>query len=117
MDIAIDAASSTPPFEQLRELLIAQIVNGELAAGTKLPPVRALATELGLAANTVARSYKELEAAGFVQTLGRNGTVVSSRLDDAAQQLRALELTREYVAAMTAIGVPKAELRKYVDQI
>jgi GntR family transcriptional regulator len=115
--VAIDAAAATPPFEQLREALIAQIVSGELSAGTKLPPVRAFATEIGLAANTVARSYKELEAAGFVQTLGRNGTVVASRLDDASLQLRALELTREYVAAMTALGVPQAELGGYVDRV
>lgn len=117
LTVMIDSTADAPPFEQLREALIAQIVSGELAAGTKLPPVRALATELGLAANTVARSYKELEAAGFVQTLGRNGTVVSSRLDDAAQQLRALELTRAYVAEMAAIGVPQAELGGYVERI
>ena len=117
MNITIDTAAATAPFEQLRESLIAQIVCGELAAGTKLPSVRALAAQLGLAANTVARSYKELEAAGFVQTLGRNGTVVSSRLDDAGQQLRALELTRDYVTAMAAIGVPKADLPSYVERI
>lgn len=117
MNLTIDTAAATPPFEQLRDGLIEQIVSGELAAGTKLPPVRALATQLGLAANTVARSYKELEAAGFVQTLGRNGTVVASRLDDAGQQLRALELTRDYVAAMAAIGVPREELRGYVERI
>ena len=57
-DIEIAHQSAVPPFEQLREALIERIVSGELAPGSKLPSVRALATELGLAANTVARSYK-----------------------------------------------------------
>lgn len=115
IDLTIDHTGSTPPYAQLREALITKIVEGSLAAGTKLPPVRALATHLGLAANTVARSYKELEAQGFVQTLGRNGTLVAPRLDDASRQLRARELTSEYIAAMRAIGVSKPELQSYLE--
>lgn len=115
-DIKIDPNSAVPPFEQLREAVIARIASGDLAPGSKLPPVRSLATELGLAANTVARSYKELEAAGFVQTQGRNGTIVAPSLDDADRHRRALELTREYLAAMKAIGVSKGELNEYLDR-
>ena len=105
IDIKIDPQSAVPPFEQLREAVIARIASGELAPGSKLPPVRSLAAELGLAANTVARSYKELEAAGFVQTQGRNGTIVAPSLDDADRHRRALQLTSEYLMTMTAIGV------------
>ena len=50
---------------------------GRLASGTKLPTIRGLADELGLAVNTVARAYRELEAAGLVLTRRRLGTVVS----------------------------------------
>lgn len=115
-DIKIDPNSAVPPFEQLREAVIARIASGDLAPGSKLPPVRSLAAELGLAANTVARSYKELEAAGFVQTQGRNGTIVAPSLDDADRHRRALELTREYLAAMKAIGVSKGDLNGYLDR-
>ena len=116
-EIEIDPGSAVPPFEQLREALISRIAEGSLAPGTKLPPVRALAAELGLAANTVARSYKELEAAGFVQTQGRNGTIVAPTLGDAERHQKALQLTREYVAAMSAIGVPRAEAREYLGRV
>lgn len=112
----IDHASAVPPFEQLREALIERIGSGELAPGRKLPPVRALAAELGLAPNTVARSYKELEAAGFVETRGRGGTIVSPKLDDAARHRRALELSRDYLAGMTALGVPRERLGDYLDR-
>jgi DNA-binding transcriptional regulator YhcF (GntR family) len=116
IDMKIDSASATPPFEQLREALISQIIEGKLAPGTKLPAVRALATQLGLAANTVARSYKELEAAGFVQTHGRGGTTVASQLGGADQHRRALDLTRDYLMAMQAIGVPRSEVQSYLDR-
>lgn len=115
--ITIDHAGATPPYEQLRDELISRIVSGELDPGTKLPSVRALATELGLAANTVARSYKELEAAGFVQTQGRNGTLVAPRLGDAEQHRRGLEVTSRYVAAMSALGFEREELDGFLRRV
>lgn len=79
MDVApLTADSSQPPFEQLRVQLASRVASGELMAGTKLPTVRALATQLGVAVNTVARSYKELEADGVVVTEGRRGTFVAA---------------------------------------
>ncbi len=92
MDLSVDATSSVPPFEQVRTQVIAQIDAGELVAGTRLPPVRALATELGLAANTVARAYKELEEAGYVETRGRAGTFVKGA--DAASARAAVRRAR-----------------------
>lgn len=72
-------ASSVALFEQLRLQVIHLADNGALPPGTRLPAVRALAAELDIAPHTVARAYKELEAAGVVATRGRNGTVVSAR--------------------------------------
>ncbi|WP_424189404.1 GntR family transcriptional regulator [Actinokineospora sp. G85] len=80
--IPIDPGSPVPPYEQLRAGLAARVTAGELAVGTKLPTVRALAAELGLAANTVARAYRELEAAGLLETRGRAGTFVGAGSDD-----------------------------------
>lgn len=78
VDLRIDPASAVPPFEQLRTQVARQAADGTLPAGTRLPTVRQLATDLGLAANTVARAYKELEADGVVETQGRRGTFVRS---------------------------------------
>jgi DNA-binding transcriptional regulator YhcF (GntR family) len=84
--LTISPKSAVPPFEQLRVQLIEQVQSGELAAGRRLPTVRRLAEELGIAPNTVARAYRELEADGFIETRGRNGTVVSPQGDVSAQQ-------------------------------
>ena len=54
------------------------MAQGDLAPGTRLPTVRQLAADLGLAANTVARAYRELEADGVIATYGRKGTFVRS---------------------------------------
>jgi DNA-binding transcriptional regulator YhcF (GntR family) len=75
----LEQDSGTAPYEQVRVQLAARIGDGRLPAGSRLPTVRALAGELGLAVNTVARAYKELEADGLVVTEGRRGTRVTGR--------------------------------------
>lgn len=85
MIISVDPAASQPPYEQVKQQLEQLIRSGELAQGTRLPTVRRLAEEVGLAVNTVARAYKELEADRLVETRGRNGTFVlaaRSQVDD-----------------------------------
>jgi DNA-binding transcriptional regulator YhcF (GntR family) len=93
--------SSVPLFEQLRLNIIEQADAGKLAPGTRLPAVRSLAVALGVAPHTVARAYKELEAAGVVATRGRNGTVVCAR-DEAWTSLS--EAAAQYAAVAKAQG-------------
>lgn len=103
--LTIDPHAAHPPFEQLRRQLIEQIVNHELPAGTKLPPVRRLAADLALAPNTVARAYRELEAEGYLVTRGRNGTIVApNAVPDDEVQRRATELADAYVTGMRDLG-------------
>jgi DNA-binding transcriptional regulator YhcF (GntR family) len=83
---AIDAGSVTPPFEQLRRLVIEQLGAGDLAPGDRLPTVRGLAEELGLAAATVARAYRELEQDGVIETRGRKGSFISAVGDPTHKQ-------------------------------
>lgn len=78
MIIAVDPTSTVPPYEQVRAAIAEAVASRELAAGARLPTVRELAGNLALAANTVARAYRELEAAGIVETLGRRGTFVAA---------------------------------------
>jgi DNA-binding transcriptional regulator YhcF (GntR family) len=104
MDIHVDHDSPTAPYEQVR-LRIAELATaGTLAAGTKLPPVRTLAAELGLAANTVARAYRELELAGLVETRGRLGTVITSRAAGTPAQARKAAIA--YAEKTRSLGVP-----------
>jgi DNA-binding transcriptional regulator YhcF (GntR family) len=76
--LILDPGSTVPPYEQLRSSVAGQVADGTLLAGTRLPTVRALAADLGLAVNTVAKAYRALEADGVIETRGRAGTFVAS---------------------------------------
>jgi DNA-binding transcriptional regulator YhcF (GntR family) len=102
--ISIDHDSAVAPYEQVRVRIAELAATGELAAGAKLPPVRTLAAQLGLAVNTVARSYRELEQAGLVETKGRAGTVITARA--ARQPAELLKAARAYASAARTLGVP-----------
>ncbi|HEX9089429.1 MAG TPA: GntR family transcriptional regulator [Arthrobacter sp.] len=75
--ISVDLDSATPAYEQIRAQVAALIALGALGPGSRLPTVRRLAADLGIAAGTVARAYRELEQAGLIVTRRRNGTVVA----------------------------------------
>lgn len=74
--VRIDPERGVPPYEQIRDAVVEGARNGDLPTGTRLPSVRRLAEDLGLAVNTVAKAYKALESEGHVATRGRHGTVV-----------------------------------------
>ncbi len=106
--IRIDPASAVPPFEQLRAQVVDEISSGQLAAGARLPTVRRLADDLGVAPGTVARAYRELEASGFIETRGRNGSFVAPQGDAATQQVqRAATAFADQVRALR-IGADEA---------
>ena len=118
--LTIDSASTTPPFEQVRTQIAAAVSAGQLEAGTKLPTVRKLAADLGLAANTVARAYRELESDAMIATHGRRGTFVRSDVVDqptvrssVADSARAA--ATEYVHAVRRLGLSAQEAVRLVE--
>lgn len=111
--IAIDPASPVPPFEQLRAQLFAQMQSGGLVAGARLPTVRQLAADLGLAPGTVARAYKELEAASAIETRGRSGTFVAWSAD--VGERRVQELAAQLAAVAREHRVSAERVRTAVE--
>lgn len=116
--LTIDPDSAVAPFEQIRGQLADAITSGALGAEERLPPIRQLASDVGLASNTVARAYRELESAGLVETRGRNGTFVVGTPSEARQ--RATTLTREFIANLAQLGINPVEtmaiVRREVDR-
>lgn len=76
MIVHLDTRSPVPVFEQLRSQIERLIVSGSIRPGTRLPPIRDLATDLGLARGTVNKVYDALARDGLVETAGRHGTIV-----------------------------------------
>jgi DNA-binding transcriptional regulator YhcF (GntR family) len=110
----VDSTSTVAPYEQVRSQLAAQISDGQLVPGTRLPTVRALAEDLRLAPNTVARAYRELEAAGLVETRGRAGTVVSAAGD--ASRAHLVVAAHTYAALAREFGIPADEASRIVTE-
>jgi GntR family transcriptional regulator len=102
--LSIDFAGPLPPYEQLRQQITALVLSGALAPATRLPPIRQLAKDLGLAGGTVARAYRELEADGIVTTHGRHGTVVASPPPHASPPPELLDAARRFADQASSAG-------------
>jgi DNA-binding transcriptional regulator YhcF (GntR family) len=110
--LRVDAHADRPLFDQLRNQIIEAIRAGTLPPGARLPTVRELAGELGLAVNTVARAYRELETAGIVETRGRFGTFVA-RADPADNAMAAAAAA--YLDVAHGLGLGKADAVRYLE--
>jgi DNA-binding transcriptional regulator YhcF (GntR family) len=106
----LDPSSSDPPYEQLRAQVATRAATGDLPAGTRLPTVRALAADLGLAVNTVAKAYRALETDGVITTAGRRGTFVSGASGDARAAAAA------YVATARRLDLTLTEAVRLVEE-
>jgi GntR family transcriptional regulator len=111
MIVEVDPVSPTPPYEQIRAQLATMIEAGTLDAGAQLPTIRQLAADLGLAANTVARAYRELEVEGFVVSRVRHGTTVAERpaLNRGEIRRRIDEAAHAYASIARQLGVDADE--------
>jgi DNA-binding transcriptional regulator YhcF (GntR family) len=91
------------------------VADGRLPAGTRLPTVRQLAADVGLAVNTVARAYRELESDGVVVTEGRRGTFVRSAVMTTTPST-VEDLAGGFVAAARTSGLTRAEALRLVER-
>jgi DNA-binding transcriptional regulator YhcF (GntR family) len=112
LGLTLDPASAVPTFLQLRAQLIDLVRSGDLKPGTRIPTVRALAEELGIAPNTVAKAYRQLEEDGILQTRGRNGSFVSPQ--GGAAERKAQEAAAEYAARVRKLGIASDEALRFV---
>ena len=113
MKFSIDPDAVAAPYEQLRVQLLERMLSGELAHGAKLPTVRGLADDLGLAPNTVARCYRELEQAGAIETRGRHGSFVAWSPDAAERRVELAAAA--LVVAARELGVTSERVRAIVE--
>lgn len=109
MSLSVDADATTPVFQQICDQVVRSVEQGRLAPGGRLPTVRQLAADLGVATNTVAKAYRQLEAEGHVETRGRHGTYVlappGSRV---GEETRAAAVAFVREARRSGLGVDEA---------
>jgi DNA-binding transcriptional regulator YhcF (GntR family) len=113
LSITIRPEAAVAPYEQLRSQIAEQARSGRLPVGYRLPTVRGLAEELGLAANTVAKAYRVLEADGVIATRGRRGTFVAAAGDAASREAAAAATA--YAQRAHRLGLDRAAALAAVD--
>lgn len=120
MIVDVDPQSAVPTYEQVRAQLADLILAGALPEGTRLPSIRQLAADLDLAPGTVARAYRELEAADLVSSRVRHGTVVRpvARPTHAASREQLDEAARGFAVTVLRLGATEEDaVRAVVDHL
>lgn len=113
----IDFSSREPIYEQLYNNVIRLVSFGALKPGEKLPPVRSLASSLGVNPNTVAKAYQMLERDGIVYSAVGRGSFICEQAsqNDAAKKL-ALEKLQSAVKEAMSKGAGKEEILQAVEK-
>ena len=116
--LTVNFSSRTPVYQQLYDDVIRLVSLGVLKSDTKLPPVRILATELGINPNTVQKAYKMLEKDGYIYSTGGRGSFVSNKLDqNQAEKIQAKNDLKESIDKAYKKGITKDEMIELVDEI
>ena len=99
-------------YEQVRDGLRTLIVTGAIADGEKLPSVRALASQLAINPNTIARAYAKLENEGYCCSVPGKGcfAVCGTREQDDARRRELKRKVRELLTELRAMGADEQEL-------
>lgn len=115
--LQVTTSDPLPVYEQLRRQLADLIWLGALSPGERLPPLRQLAADLGVAVGTVARTYRQLEAEGLVASRRGGGTRV--RAGAASSQVarrRELEAATEaYVRRARLLAASDTDVRAAIE--
>ena len=116
MMFTLNFQSREPIYEQLYNNVVRLASLGVLQPEEQLPPVRVLATQLGVNPNTVSKAYQLLERDGIIYSAVGRGSFVSSGITAASlQRAAALEELTKAIKKACDIGVTKEELKKIID--
>lgn len=108
--------SMEPIYEQLYNNVVRLASLGVLQPEEQLPPVRSLATQLGVNPNTVSKAYQLLERDGIIYSAVGRGSFVSSGVTAASlQRATALDELTKAIRKACDIGITKEELKRVID--
>jgi GntR family transcriptional regulator len=120
MNLEIDFRSGIPIYLQVVERIKERLAAGLLKPGDQLPTVRALALDLRVNFNTIARAYRIMDEAGIISTQQGRGTYI---LESPSPQVigsiraKALEdLTQRYIADAERLGIAPDELKRVLNE-
>lgn len=120
IEFSLDAKSGVPFYKQVILQIEMAIADGRFANGDQLPTVRALAVELSINPNTVARAYNELEIRGIVNTQQGTGTFISGKkveLDEVKREKVLSSISRTFISKAGSYGFSLAEIIEHLQTL
>jgi GntR family transcriptional regulator len=119
LEISIATGSTVPIYRQIADQICRAAVTGQLLPGEQVPSVRALAEQLVVNPNTVARTYADLIREGVLEAQKGKGVFVARRraVYTRAERLRRLQATlNAYVNEGIYLGFAPEDLRQALEQ-
>lgn len=116
--LTVNFSSRTPVYQQLYDDVVRLVSLGVFKNNTKLPPVRTLATELGINPNTVQKAYKMLENDGYIYSTVGRGSFISDKLNqNEAEKIEAKKELKASIDKAYKKGITKEEITEMVDDV
>ncbi|MFP3040211.1 GntR family transcriptional regulator [Treponema primitia] len=113
ISFSLDNANGAPIYRQIIQQIEYAILSGRLKSGDRLPTIRALAVELRINPNTIAKAYNELEIRGILSTQVGSGTFISDRKpvpEEDARDRKIREVLTRFIQEFENLGVSKTSL-------
>lgn len=99
MHLVISNSSSVPIYEQIKEQIVEQIMNGELEEDEMLPSIRNLSKDIKISLMTIKKAYDQLENDGYIVSIAGKGTFVAPKNDN---------LVKEHAQKEIEVNIQKA---------
>src|SRR5687767_5110215 len=116
MYVTVDGRDPRPLYQQLVDEIKTLIARGELSEGTLLPPVRQVASDLGVNLNTVAFAYRRLQKEGLIRVRhGSGAVVISQTLKEKRDDRRRAQLRTARTQLILA-GLKPPEVRTLINE-
>ena len=116
MFVTVDERDARPLYQQLVDEIKTLIARGELAEGTLLPPVRQVASDLGVNLNTVAFAYRKLQQEGLIRVRHGSGAVVVSQTLTEKPDDRLRAQLRTALTQLVLSGLKPPEIKVIINQ-
>jgi GntR family transcriptional regulator len=110
MFIVIDENDRRPIYRQVADEIKALIARGDLAEGASLPPVRQMASDLGVNLNTIATAYRDLQTEGLIIVRHGSGAVVAARTASGQSTAEMRKPLRAALTQFSLAGLKRAEI-------
>jgi GntR family transcriptional regulator len=116
MYITVDERDARPLYQQIVDEIKGLIANGELREGSSLPPVRQVASDLGVNLNTVAFAYRKLKAEGLIRVKHGSGAFVKARTASTRTEEQLRSQLRTALTQLVLAGLKRGEIRTFVNE-